>query len=367
MDIVELLTAACEAGASDLHLSAGEPPRVRIDGEIKCFRETPVSAEASQAMVCSVMTDAQRRKFDEISDLDFSYEIESLSRFRVNVYRTRLGVGGAFRMIPNHVKTIDELGLPPVLKQLCGMDKGLVLVTGPTGSGKSTTQAAMIDHINSTTDGHILTIEDPIEFVHESRGCLINQREVGTHTSSFAAALRGALREDPDVILVGEMRDLETMSLAITAAETGHLVLATLHTSSAAKTVHRLIDVFPPEQQEQIRIMFSDSMLAILCQSLLRKRTGGRVAAMEILLGTPAVRNLIREGKAHQIPSAMQTGKNFGMQTMDGSLLELVRSGTVSAEQAKLHASAPELFGGPGAAQPERPTPAGRPTPLRPS
>jgi twitching motility protein PilT len=353
MDIVELLRAACGAGASDLHLNAGEPPRIRIDGDIRCLRDEPVSPADSRAMVYGVMTEEQRKTFEETWDLDFSYELADVSRFRVNTYRTRLGVSAAFRMIPNRVKTLDELGLPSVLKELCGREKGLILVTGPTGSGKSTTLAAMIDHINSTSGGHILTIEDPIEFVHESRGCLINQREVGTHTSSFAAALRGALREDPDVILVGEMRDLETVSLAITAAETGHLVLATLHTSSAAKTIHRLIDVFPPAQQEQIRIMFSDSMQAILCQSLLRRRSGGRVAAMEILLGTPAVRNLIREGKAHQIPSTMQTGQKAGMQLMDTALQELVRSGAVSPEEARLHAAAPMLPGG-TTAQPEK-------------
>jgi twitching motility protein PilT len=361
MDITELLTFAHRSGASDAHLTSGEPPRLRINGDMKKIEHPPLSAEEVHNMVFDIMSDGLRRQFQETNDVDFSFELGDIARFRVNVFRGRRGEGAVFRTIPTKVMTVEDLGLPPIIKELCDKEKGLVLVTGPTGSGKSTTLAAMIDYINEGFEGHILTIEDPIEFVHHSKKCLINQREVGTHTQSFTNALRGALREDPDVILVGEMRDLETVSLALTAAETGHLVFGTLHTSSAPKTVDRIIDVFPAAQQEQIRIMFSESIQAVITQSLLKKRAGGRVAALEILIGTPAVRNLIREGKIHQIPSAMQTGQKVGMQTLDMALIDLVRRNLVSVEEAQSRTLTPNLFaanaverpGGPANASPQ--------------
>jgi twitching motility protein PilT len=345
MDITELLTFAHRSGASDAHLTSGEPPRVRIHGDMKRLEHPALSAEEVHNMVFDIMSDALRRQFQETNDVDFSFELGDLARFRVNVFRGRRGEGAVFRTIPTKVLTIEDLGLPSILKEVCDKEKGLVLVTGPTGSGKSTTLAAMIDYINEDYEGHILTIEDPIEFVHHSKKCLINQREVGPHTMSFTAALRGALREDPDVILVGEMRDLETISLALTAAETGHLVFGTLHTSSAPKTVDRIIDVFPAAQQEQIRIMFSESIQAVITQTLLKKRAGGgRIAALEVLIGTPAVRNLIREGKIHQIPSAMQTGQKVGMQTLDMALIDLVRRNMVTIEEAESRTLTPNLF-----------------------
>jgi len=359
MDITQLLTFAHREGASDVHLSAGEPPMVRMHGDMKRIEHPPLGAEDVHRMVFDIMSDAVRKAFQETNDVDFSFELGDIARFRVNVFRTRRGEGAVFRTIPTKVLTLDELGMPPILKELCGKEKGLVLVTGPTGSGKSTTLAGMIDFINEGYEGHILTIEDPIEFVHKSKKCLVNQREVGPHTQSFNNALRGALREDPDVILVGEMRDLETVSLALTAAETGHLVFGTLHTSSAPKTVDRVIDVFPAEQQGQIRTMFAESIQAVVTQALLRKRAGGRIAALEILIGTPAVRNLIRENKIHQIPSSMQTGQAVGMQTMDMALLELVSKGLVTKEEAQSRTNTPHLFGAPSAAndpkaQPQR-------------
>ena len=345
MDITELLTFAHRSGASDVHLTSSEPPRVRIHGDMKKLEHASLSSEEVHNMVFDIMSDGLRRQFQETNDVDFSFELGDMARFRVNVFRGRRGEGAVFRTIPTKVMTIEDLGLPGILKEVCDKEKGLVLVTGPTGSGKSTTLAAMIDYINEGFEGHILTIEDPIEFVHHSKKCLVNQREVGTHTMSFSAALRGALREDPDVILVGEMRDLETISLALTAAETGHLVFGTLHTSSAPKTVDRIIDVFPAAQQEQIRIMFSESIQAVVTQTLLKKRSGaGRVAALEILIGTPAVRNLIREGKIHQIPSAMQTGQKVGMQTLDMALIELVRRNMVTPEEAQSRTLTPNLF-----------------------
>jgi twitching motility protein PilT len=359
MDITELLTFAQRSGASDVHLSSGEPPRVRIHGDMKRLEHPSLSAEEVHNMVFDIMSDALRRQFQETNDVDFSFELGDLARFRVNVFRGRRGEGAVFRTIPTKVMTIEDLGLPSIIKEICDKEKGLVLVTGPTGSGKSTTLAAMIDYINEGFEGHILTIEDPIEFVHHSKKCLINQREVGPHTMSFTAALRGALREDPDVILVGEMRDLETISLALTAAETGHLVFGTLHTSSAPKTVDRIIDVFPAAQQEQIRIMFSESIQAVITQTLLKKRAGGRIAALEILMGTPAVRNLIREGKIHQIPSAMQTGQKVGMQTIDMALIELVRRNQVTVEEAQSRTLTPNLFASNAA---ERPQPSGQAT-----
>ena len=345
MDIAELLTFAHKSGASDAHITSGEPPRVRIHGDIKRLKHDALSAEEVHNMVFDIMSDAQQREFQETNDIDFSFELGDIARFRVNLFRGRLGEAAVFRTIPTEVLTIEELGLPPILKDLSDKEKGLILVTGPTGSGKSTTLAAMIDYVNNTREAHILTIEDPIEFVHKSKKCLINQREVGIHTHSFSAALRGALREDPDVILVGEMRDLETISLALTAAETGHLVFGTLHTSSAPKTVDRIVDVFPAAQQGQIRTMFSESIQAILTQTLLKKTSGGRIAALEILIGTVAVRNLIREAKIHQILSAMQTGQGAGMQTLDMALVELVDRGLVTKEEAQLKTLTPDLFG----------------------
>jgi len=347
MDITQLLTFAHREGASDVHLSAGEPPMVRIHGDMKRIEHPPLSAEEVHNMVFDIMSDPVRKTFQETNDVDFSFELGAIARFRVNVFRTRRGEGGVFRTIPTKVMTLEDLGLPPIMKEICDKERGLVLVTGPTGSGKSTTLAAMIDYINETFEGHILTIEDPVEFVHQSKKCLVNQREVGPHTDSFASALRGALREDPDVILVGEMRDLETISLALTAAETGHLVFGTVHTSSAPKTVDRIIDVFPAGQQAQIRTMFSESIQAVLTQTLLKKRAGGRIAALEILIGTPAVRNLIRENKIHQIPSCMQTGQSHGMQTLDMALLDLVNKGLVTKEEAQSRTLTSNLFGAP--------------------
>jgi twitching motility protein PilT len=345
MDITQLLTFAHREGASDVHLSSGEPPMVRMHGDMKRIEHPPLTPEQVHAMLFDIMSDAVRKTFQETNDADFSFELGDIARFRVNVLRTRRGEAAVFRTIPTKVMTLDELGLPQIMKDVCDKEKGLVLVTGPTGSGKSTTLAAMIDYINERDEGHILTIEDPIEFVHASKKCLVNQREVGPHTGNFNSALRGALREDPDVILVGEMRDLETISLALTAAETGHLVFGTLHTSSAPKTVDRIIDVFPAGQQGQIRTMFAESIQAVITQSLLRKRAGGRIAALEILIGTPAVRNLIRENKIHQIPSSMQTGQSVGMQTLDMSLLDLVGKGIVTREEAQSRTLTPNLFG----------------------
>jgi twitching motility protein PilT len=345
MDITQLLTFAQRQGASDVHLASCEPPMVRINGDIKKIEHAPLTSEEVHNMIFDIMSDLLRKTFQESNDVDFSFELGNIARFRVNAFRTRWGEAAVFRTIPTKVMTIEELGLPSLIRDLCDREKGLVLITGPTGSGKSTTLAAMIDYINHTYEGHILTIEDPIEFVHESRKCLVNQREVGPHTQSFSAALRGALREDPDVILVGEMRDLETIALALTAAETGHLVFGTLHTSSAPKTVDRVIDVFPAAQQAQIRAMFAESIQAVITQTLLKRRAGGRIAALEILVGTTAVRNLIRENKIHQIPSAMQTGQAAGMQTMDMALIELVNRGVVSAEEAQSRSLTPNLFG----------------------
>jgi len=345
MDITQLLTFAVKEGASDLHLSSGEPPMVRIHGDIKRLEHPALTREQVHAMAYDVMSDNHRKIFQERLDIDFSFELGDLARFRVNVFMQRKGEGAVFRTIPNKVITLDELAMPPILKEVCKKERGLVLLTGPTGSGKSTTLAAMVDHINENWDCHILTVEDPIEFVHEPKKSLINQREVGLHTQSFANALRSALREDPDVILVGEMRDLETISLALTAAETGHLVFGTLHTSSAPKTVDRIIDAFPAGQQNQVRAMFSESLEAIVTQTLCKKKGGGRIAACEILVGVPAVRNLIREGKIHQIPSTMQTGQKQGMQTLDMSLQDLVVRGVVTKEEAAAKSSNPQLFG----------------------
>ena len=345
MDITELLTFTVRENASDLYLSSGEPPMLRIHGDVKRLDHPALTKEQAHDMIFDVMNDNQRRIFQEKLDLDFSFELGELARFRVNAFVQRKGESAAFRVIPTEIVTLDALGMPPVLKQLCEKERGIVLCTGPTGCGKSTTLAAMVDYINDRMEGHILTIEDPIEFVHKSKKALINQREVGAHTESFAAALRGALRESPDVILVGEMRDLETIQLALTAAETGHLVLGTLHTSSAPKTVDRIIDVFPSEQQNQIRAMFAESLQGVLTQSLCRKKGGGRVAALEILIGTTAVRNLIREAKIHQIPSTIQTGQQVGMQTLDTALQTLVAQNMITREEAAAKSANPALFG----------------------
>jgi twitching motility protein PilT len=345
MDISQLLAFSVEQGASDCHLSSGEPPMLRVHGDLKKLDHSALSREDVHALVYDIMNDLQRKVFEETHECDFSFEMGDIARFRVNVFMQRKGEGAVFRMIPTKVQTLEELGMPLVLKQLCDKEKGLILVTGPTGSGKSTTLAAMIDHLNEIFEGHILTIEDPIEFVHRSKKCLVNQRELGPHTHSFANALRAALREDPDVILVGELRDLETIQLALTAAETGHLVFATLHTSSAPKTVDRVIDVFPPNQQAQIRAQFSESIEAVITQTLLKKKGGGRIPALEIMMGTTAVRNLIREGKIHQIPGTMQVSQKDGMQTMDMALLNLVTRGLVTKDEAQSKSMNPNLFG----------------------
>jgi twitching motility protein PilT len=321
--------------ASDLHLSAGEAPMVRIHGELQRVDLPALTAEEAHRLVFDVMNDAQRRVFQEKLEVDFAFALDETLRFRVNAFCQNRGEGAVFRSIPHKIPSFADLDLPPVLRQFAEMEKGLVLVTGPTGSGKSTTLAAMIDHINDSYPGHILTLEDPIEFVHKSKRCLINQREVGSNTHSFNAALKSALREDPDVILVGELRDLETVSLALTAAETGHLVFATVHTSSAPKTVDRLVDVFPTAQQAQIRTMLSESLVGVATQSLLPKIGGGRAAAIEILVATPAVRNLIRENKTYQIPSAMQVGARSGRVTLDAALMDLVTKGLVALEDVK--------------------------------
>ena len=344
MDVTQLLTFAVEAGASDIHLSSGEPPLLRVHGDMKKVEHPPLTKEEVHTMTYDIMNANQRKAFEELHELDFSFELGGIGRFRVNVFTQRKGEAAVFRIIPTKILSMEELGLPPITKHLCEREKGLVLVTGPTGSGKSTTLAAMIDYINDSEEGHILTVEDPIEFVHQSKKSLVNQRELGPHTHSFANALRSALREDPDIILVGEMRDLETIQLAVTAAETGHLVFGTLHSPSAPQTVDRVIGVFPAAQQAQIRTQFADSLEAIITQTLLKKKGGGRVAALEILVGTPAVRNLIREGKVHQIPSAMQVGQKDGMQTMDAALMQLVSKGIVTREEAQSRSMNPNLF-----------------------
>ncbi len=345
MDISELLIFVQKENASDLHLSAGESPMVRIHGEMKRIEMPPLSKENLHMMLYDILNDQQRKRFEEMHELDFSIDLKGIARFRVNAFRQARGEGVVFRVIPSKILTIEQLGLPKSLREVTKNERGLVLVTGPTGSGKSTTLAAMIDILNNSLNGHIITIEDPIEFVHECKKCLINQRELGSHTHSFANALRSALREDPDIILVGEMRDLETISLALTAAETGHLVFSTVHTSGASKTVDRIIDVFPAGQQDQVRAQFAESIQAIVSQVLLKRRDGrGLVPALEIMIGTPAVRNLIREGKVAQLPSAIQTGQKFGMMTLDQSLKELVSKGIVDKEQCLYFASSPNVF-----------------------
>lgn len=347
LDIQTLLKATVEAGASDLHISAGMPPMIRLRGEMVRSQAPAQSNEEARAMLNTLMNEPQRREFEAHHEIDFAFEIAGLSRFRANIFEQRRGIGGVFRVISTKIRTLEELNTPAVLRDLVMRERGLVLVTGPTGSGKSTTLAAMIDHVNANRAGHIITIEDPIEFVHESKKCLINQREVGTQTESFAAALRSALREDPDILLVGELRDLETTALAITAAETGHLVFATLHTNSAAKTIDRLIDIFPADRQSQVRTMVSESLEAVIAQTLLPTADGkGRVAALEILIGVPALRNLIREDKTTQIASVMQVGAHHGMQTLDQALKELVVSGKITRELAAERSTNPRLFDG---------------------
>jgi len=336
MDISELLIFAQKQGASDIHISAGEPPMIRIHGELRKLEMDPLPKDVVHKMIYDILNDRQRKLLEEHKELDFSMAMGQYGRFRVNCFYQQRGEGAVFRTIPTNILTFEQLGLPPVCRKISDYKKGLVLVTGPTGSGKSTTLAAMIDYINKSRKEHILTIEDPVEFVHQSQSCLVNQRELGDNTHSFANALRGALREDPDIILVGEMRDLETIQLAISAAETGHLVFGTLHTNSAPKTIDRIIDVFPAGQQAQIRTQFSETIQAVISQTLLRTRDGkGRVAALEIMIGTSAIRNLIREGKVSQIPSSIQTGQKFGMQTMDAAIKNLVAKRIVDADVAE--------------------------------
>lgn len=329
-----------DSGASDLHISAEAPPMLRIDGSIKPIEENyePLSAEQTHQIFFEIMPEKNKVEFEKTSDTDFAYEITGLARFRCNIFRDRKGCGGVFRVIPSKILSFHDLGLSDAIKNLCYLTKGLVVVTGPTGSGKSTTLAAMIDLINSTREDHIITIEDPIEFVHPNKKCLVNQREIGVHTEGFKKSLRAALREDPDIILVGEMRDLETIAIAIETAETGHLVFGTLHTTTAYSTVDRIIDQFPPAQQNQIRTMLSESLKGVISQTLLKKKGGGRVAAHEILIGTPGIANLIREGKTFQIPSALQTGQKLGMQTLNDALMNLVRQNLVDPVEAYMKA-----------------------------
>ena len=336
MDISDLLAFSVKNKASDLHLSAGLPPMIRVHGDVRKINVPAMDHAQVHGMVYDIMNDGQRKVYEETLECDFSFEIPNLARFRVNAFNHNRGSGAVFRTIPSKILTLEQLNCPPIFKEIANTPRGIVLVTGPTGSGKSTTLAAMVDYVNENEMGHILTVEDPIEFVHTSKKCLINQREVGPHTLSFQNALRSALREDPDVILVGEMRDLETIRLALSAAETGHLVFGTLHTSSAAKTVDRIVDVFPAAEKEMVRSMLSESLRAVISQTLCKtKDEQGRVAAHEIMIGTPAIRNLIRENKVAQMYSAIQTGQNIGMQTLDQNLQDLVRRNVISAQEAR--------------------------------
>ncbi|MFZ5724309.1 MAG: type IV pilus twitching motility protein PilT [Pseudomonadota bacterium] len=344
MDITELLAFSAKNGASDLHLSAGLPPMIRVDGDVRRINLPPLQHKEVHSLIYDIMNDKQRKDYEEFLETDFSFEVPGVARFRVNAFNQNRGAGAVFRTIPSKILTMEQLGMGKVFQQISDIARGIVLVTGPTGSGKSTTLAAMLDYINSTRYEHILTIEDPIEFVHESKKCLVNQREVHRDTLGFSEALRSALREDPDIILVGEMRDLETIRLALTAAETGHLVFGTLHTTSAAKTMDRVIDVFPAEEKEMVRGMLSESLQAVISQSLLKKNGGGRVAAHEILIGTPAIRNLIRENKVAQMYSAIQTGGSIGMQTLDQHLSKLVASGIVNRDVAREYAKNPDAI-----------------------
>lgn len=334
MDIAELLAFSVKSNSSDLHLSSGLPPMIRVDGDLRKINVPPLEHKEVIKIIYDVMNDRQRKEFEEFLETDFSFEIENLSRFRVNVFHQSRGAAAVFRTIPSKISSMIDLGLPTIFEEMSNYPKGLVLITGPTGSGKSTTLAAMIDYINSTRYDHILTVEDPIEFVHQSKKCLLNQREVHRDTLSFNAALRSALREDPDVILVGELRDLETIRLAMTAAETGHLVFGTLHTNSATKTINRIIDVFPEKEKAMVRSMLSESLQAVIAQTLLKKTEGGRVAALEIMICTGAIRNLIREDKVAQMYSSIQTGQSKGMQTLDQHLTELVHRNIISRNTA---------------------------------
>ncbi len=345
MEISDLLTFAVKNKASDLHLSAGLPPMIRVNGDIRRINVPPLDNTQARAMIYDVMSDAQRKAYEEFLETDFSFALPGVARFRVNAYNQERGASAAFRTVPSKVLTLEDLEAPKSFKEIADQPRGIVLVTGPTGSGKSTTQAAMVDYVNDNLHGHILTIEDPIEFVHQSKKCLINQRELGPHTQSFENALRSALREDPDVILVGEMRDLETIRLALTAAETGHMVFATLHTSSAAKTIDRIIDVFPAAEKGMVRSMLSESLRAVISQALLKRKDGsGRVAAHEIMIGTPAIRNLIRENKVAQMYSSIQTGQALGMQTLDQCLTDLVKRNMVAPIDARAIAVNKDLF-----------------------
>lgn len=344
MDITELLAFSVKNKASDLHLSAGLPPMIRVDGDVRRINVPPMDHKMVHGLVYDIMNDKQRKDFEEFFETDFSFALPGVARFRVNAFNQNRGAAAVFRTIPSQVLTLEELGAPHAFKEMCMHPRGLVLVTGPTGSGKSTTLAAMIDYINDNHYGHVLTIEDPIEFVHESKRCLINQREVHRDTLGFSEALRSALREDPDIVLVGEMRDLETIRLALTAAETGHLVFGTLHTSSAAKTIDRIIDVFPAAEKDMTRSMLSESLQAVISQTLLKKNGGGRIAAHEIMIGTPAIRNLIREDKVAQMYSAIQTGLGVGMQTLDQCLKDLLAKGLIAQQDARDKAKNKEDF-----------------------
>jgi twitching motility protein PilT len=344
MDIGELLAFGVKNRASDMHLSAGLPPMIRVDGDVRRINVPALDHTTVHDLVYDIMNDKQRKDYEEFLECDFSFEIHGLARFRVNAFNQNRGAGAVFRTIPSEILSLEDLKAPGIFKDISDYPRGVVLVTGPTGSGKSTTLAAMINHKNETEYGHILTIEDPIEFVHQSKKCLINQREVHRDTLGFNEALRSALREDPDVILVGEMRDLETIRLALSAAETGHLVLGTLHTSSAAKTIDRIVDVFPAEEKDMVRAMLSESLRAVISQTLLKKNGGGRVAAHEIMIGTPAIRNLIRENKIAQMYSAIQTGQQFGMQTLDQCLKGLVEKNIVTRQEARLKAANKDAF-----------------------
>ena len=344
MDITELLAFSAKQGASDLHLSAGLPPMIRVDGDVRRINLPPMAHKEVHGLIYDIMNDKQRKDFEEFLETDFSFEVPGVARFRVNAFNQNRGSGAVFRTIPSKVLTMEDLGMGQIFKDISSVPRGLVLVTGPTGSGKSTTLAAMLDYINDSRYEHILTVEDPIEFVHESKKCLVNQREVHRDTLGFNEALRSALREDPDIILVGELRDLETIRLALTAAETGHLVFGTLHTTSAAKTIDRIVDVFPAAEKSMVRSMLSESLQAVISQTLMKKMGGGRIAAHEIMIGTAAIRNLIREDKVAQMYSAIQTGGSLGMTTLDQTLQKLLQKGLISREAARSKAKMPDNF-----------------------